>query len=147
LKTISDKGKLNVITIENQRNIFDKKHRSFHFLSKNNESTIKQNDLPAIKSVFENASENTFMIKVKGSSMINAGIEDGDTLVVKKTEQIENGNIVIAEINGKLAVKRVHSSNGQLTLHSENKNFAPIKILKDDMFRIRGIVSMVIKST
>lgn len=88
----------------------------------------------------------TFLIRVTGNSMINAGINTGDILVVDSSVEADSGKIVVAEINGKITVKRYFVDGGKITLAPENEQFPPIKIKKDDKFEIWGVVSSSIKS-
>ena len=61
-----------------------------------------------------------FMLKVKGDSMINAGIFDGDKIIVKKQESASNGDIVVCLIDDSATVKRFFTKNGKIVLHPEN---------------------------
>ena len=61
-----------------------------------------------------------FMLKVKGDSMINAGIFDGDKIIVKKQETANNGDIVVCLIDDSATVKRFFTKNGKIILHPEN---------------------------
>lgn len=67
-----------------------------------------------------------FMLNVEGDSMINAGIFDGDTIVVKQQQTAENGEIVAAMINGEATVKRFYKENKHFRLQPENDNMSPI---------------------
>ena len=80
--------------------------------------------------------ENLFMLRVQGSSMIDAGICDGDKIIVRKQEVAQNGEIVVALVDDGATVKRFYAKNGQIILHPENETlsdmiFAPeeVKIL------------------
>jgi len=89
----------------------------------------------------------TFLIRVTGSSMVKAGINTGDILVVDNSVQAVNGNIVVAAINDELLVKRIKfNDDGSKELISENDTFPPIFVSSDDKFNIWGVVSNVIKS-
>ncbi len=70
--------------------------------------------------------ENLFMLKVKGDSMINAGILDGDKIIVKQTNSCENGDIVVALIDDSATVKRFYNKNGVIILHPENEIYEDI---------------------
>lgn len=134
---------MNILTFEEQRKHYNKTlnfKRNYSY-----DNSLTGNDLSAIHFTLANAAYDSFMIKVSGDSMIEAGISDGDTLVVSKTKKAGNGVIVIAEINGKIAVKRLKILNNKISLVSDNKKYAPIEILDCDKFRIWGTVSMVIK--
>ena len=71
-----------------------------------------------------------FILNVQGESMINAGIFDGDKIVVHKQENAENGEIVVAMIDGEATVKRFYKEKNQIRLQPENDFMAPI-IVKD----------------
>ena len=67
--------------------------------------------------------EELFMLRVQGTSMIDAGIMDGDKIIVRRQQTAENGEIVVAMINeeGSATVKRLFRKNGQVVLHPENE--------------------------
>lgn len=67
-----------------------------------------------------------FMLKVKGDSMINAGILDGDYVIVEKQETAENGQIVVALLSDSATVKRFFRENGHIRLQPENDALSPI---------------------
>ena len=76
--------------------------------------------------------------------MIGAGIHDGDLLVVDRSAEAKNGNVIIAIINGELSVKRYLRSNNQFELVPENPKYKPIRINEGDDVRVWGIVTNVI---
>ena len=86
----------------------------------------------------------TFFVKVQGHSMINAGIHNGDTLIVDRALEPADKKIVIAVINGDMTVKRIKKLRGRLYLMAENDAFQPIEITEDADFQIWGVVSTVI---
>jgi len=86
----------------------------------------------------------TFFVKVEGSSMINAGIHNGDTLIVDRALEPADKKIVIAVINGEMTVKRIRKIKGKLFLMPENENFQPIEITEGSEFQIWGVVTNVI---
>ena len=67
-----------------------------------------------------------FALKVKGTSMIEAGIMDGDTVIVERTSIAENGDIVVALIDDEATVKTFYKENGHFRLQPENKTMLPI---------------------
>jgi repressor LexA len=71
-------------------------------------------------------SENYFALRIRGSSMINAGILDGDLVVVRKQPSAENGEIVIALINDEATCKRLNRYEGQVWLLAENDDYDDI---------------------
>lgn len=86
----------------------------------------------------------TFFVRASGSSMIKAGIQDGDMLVVDRSLEPLHGKIVIASLNGELTVKRLHIEKKKIRLIAENEAFAPIEISEEINFQILGIVTSVI---
>ena len=68
----------------------------------------------------------TFMLKVKGESMINAGIFHGDRVIVEQTNTAENGEIVVALVDDSATVKRFYKENGHYRLQPENDTMEPI---------------------
>lgn len=67
-----------------------------------------------------------FALRVRGDSMINAGILDGDKVIVRPQSSADNGQIVVARIEDEATVKRLQRKNGQIWLMPENENYAPI---------------------
>lgn len=88
----------------------------------------------------------TFFVRVTGDSMINAGLNSGDILVVDRSLESKDGSIVIAVINGDLTVKRLSYNNGTVFLVPENKYYKPIKITDEMNFEVWGVVRSVIHS-
>lgn len=84
--------------------------------------------------------EEYFALRVFGDSMINAGIPDGAILIVHKQPHAENGNIVIAFLNGEQTVKYLKFSGDDMYLVPANNNYLPIHIKKNDDFLILGKV-------
>ena len=72
--------------------------------------------------------EQSFMLTVKGDSMINAGIFDGDQVLVKQQSTAENGDMVVALIDDSATVKTFYKENGYYRLQPENDNMEPIII-------------------
>ncbi len=85
------------------------------------------------------ASGKLFGLRVKGDSMIGAGILDGDRVIVKQQGTAENGEIVCAMIDGEATLKRFYKKGDVITLKAENENYAPI-VLSAGEFRIVGRV-------
>ena len=88
--------------------------------------------------------EATFFVKAQGDSMIGAGIQQGDILIVDKSLTAKSGKIVIAVVDGEFTVKRLHKYKGNITLKAENSDFEDIKISGDDELIIWGVVTSVI---
>ena len=74
-----------------------------------------------------------FILKVHGDSMINCGIMDGDYVVVHKQNTANNGEIVVAIIDGSATVKRFYRENGRFRLQPENNTMAPIYTRRVDI--------------
>lgn len=72
--------------------------------------------------------EDTFMLNVKGTSMINAGIFDGDQIIVRKQESAHNGDIVVAMIEDEVTVKRFFREKDTIRLQPENDTMQPIYV-------------------
>ena len=70
--------------------------------------------------------EETFMLKVKGESMINAGILDGDNILVKRQNTAKNGDMVVALVEDSATVKTFYKENGHIRLQPENDYMDPI---------------------
>ncbi|KIA84809.1 LexA family transcriptional regulator [Flavobacterium sp. AED] len=87
----------------------------------------------------------TFYIKVKGNSMIDAGINDKDVLVVDRSLEPQNNKVAICFIDGEFTVKRIQLEKDCLYLMPENSNYSPIKVTEENQLIIWGIVTYVIK--
>jgi repressor LexA len=91
--------------------------------------------------------EELFAVKVQGTSMINAGILDGDYVIVRQQPRVPNGTIAVAYINGEATVKRVFRTDQGYHLQPENPSLRPIKVTpRDGEFRIGGLVVGVIRA-
>ena len=85
--------------------------------------------------------ENLFMLAVRGESMINAGIYDGDKIIVRQQSTANNGEIVAALIDGCATVKRFYKENGHFRLQPENDTMEPIYVDKVDILgKVVGLV-------
>ncbi len=89
--------------------------------------------------------EATFYARVSGDSMIGAGLEDGDLLVIDRSLNPENRKIAVCLIDGDFTVKRIKKIKKNFYLIAENKKYKPIKIEEDNQLIIWGIVTYVIK--
>ena len=88
----------------------------------------------------------SFMLRVRGHSMIDADIRDGDILVVQKTETCRNGDIVIALLDDEATVKRFFKEHDRIRLQPENQNMQPIYVERDyPNFHIIGLVSGLLR--
>ena len=89
--------------------------------------------------------EATFYARVSGDSMVGAGLEDGDLLVIDRSMNPENGKIAVCLINGDFTVKRIKKEKHKLFLIPENKKYKKIEIKEENELVIWGIVEYVIK--
>lgn len=87
----------------------------------------------------------TFYAKANGNSMIDAGIEDGDILVIDRSIEPTNNKIAVCFIDGDFTIKRIKIEKDCMYLVPENPNFQPIKVTEDNNLIIWGIVTYVVK--
>ncbi|CAA9223959.1 MAG: Error-prone repair protein UmuD [uncultured Adhaeribacter sp.] len=86
----------------------------------------------------------TFFVQVIGDSMQNAGIYEGDIIVVDKSLTAQHGNIVLATIHGEFTVKRFWKTGNKHFLMPENDRYQPTEILPDTGFEVWGVVIHVL---
>lgn len=87
----------------------------------------------------------TFLVRANGESMLGAGIQSGDMLVVDNSIAPTAGKIVIAAVDGQLTVKRLQkNANGAVYLMPENDRFSPIELTAEQAVHIWGVVTNVI---
>lgn len=86
----------------------------------------------------------TFCVRVVGDSMINAGINSGDMLVVDRAITPSNNKIVVAILNGEFTVKRIRKTKNRISLMPENPIYKPIEITEETDFQVWGVVTHVI---
>lgn len=99
-----------------------------------------QEDLEGYIYISFRPKEEYFALRVHGDSMINAGIQDGSILVVHKQETAENGEVVVAMLNGEQTVKRLKILGETTFLWPENPAYDPIPVTAKDSFIILGRV-------
>jgi len=87
----------------------------------------------------------TFYGRVKGDSLINAGISNGDLLIIDRSIEPANGKIAVCYIDGEFTAKRIQISRNEVWLIPENEAYQPIRVTEDNDFMIWGIVTHVIK--
>jgi len=87
----------------------------------------------------------TFYARVSGESMIEAGLDDGDLLVIDRSLNPENGKIAVCFLDGEFTVKRIIKKSKKLYLKPENKKYKEIEINDGNELIIWGIVTYVIK--
>ena len=90
--------------------------------------------------------EGTFLLRVRGESMIGAGINDGDIVVVRNQERVVSGEIGVAVVGGEATVKRLFHEEGTWRLQPENPAMDPIRVWEGDPeFRVAGKVIGVVR--
>ena len=94
---------------------------------------------------FLKRAEDAFALRVRGDSMINAGINDGDLVIVSPNEQTKNGDIVVAILNDEATVKKFEVSGKKIKLIPENKAYLPIEVNTNDDFKLAGKVKGVVR--
>lgn len=88
-----------------------------------------------------------FLLRVNGMSMKDIGIMDGDLLAVHKTEDVRDGQVVVARVDDDVTVKRLERKGATVLLHAENEDFEPIKVdLTSQHLAIEGIAVGIIRS-
>ena len=87
----------------------------------------------------------TFFAKVKGQSMIDAGLDDNDLLVIDRSLEPTNNKIAVCFLDGEFTVKRLRVEKSDVWLQPENPNYPIINITEENDFVIWGIVTNVIK--
>ena len=88
----------------------------------------------------------TFFLRVKGDSMLNAGIKDKDLIIVDKSLRAKPGNIVIAMIDGEFTIKRLSIKNNELYLKAEHHNYPDFRFKNYIDVQIWGVVIYSIHS-
>ncbi|QZE15028.1 translesion error-prone DNA polymerase V autoproteolytic subunit [Halosquirtibacter laminarini] len=89
--------------------------------------------------------EATFYARVRGDSMMDAGLHDGDVLIIDRSLRLQNNQIAVCFVDGEFTVKRVLMEEKQYWLVPENPSFERIRITKENDFIVWGVVSYVIK--
>ena len=82
-----------------------------------------------------------FFVRVNGDSMINAGINDNDILVVDRSVKPSHGKVIIAVLDGQMTVKRLYKRSGKIILMPENDLYKPIEIQDHMSMEIWGVVT------
>ena len=88
-----------------------------------------------------------YLLKVRGMSMRDAGIMDGDLLAVQSTRDAKNGQIVVARLGDEVTVKRFRRHKDVIELHAENPDFQTIVVQPGDPFEIEGLAVGLIRNT
>ncbi|GIU29648.1 transcriptional repressor LexA [Shewanella schlegeliana] len=88
-----------------------------------------------------------FLLRVRGDSMKNIGILEGDLLAVHKIQQARNGQIVVARVEDDVTVKRFEKKGNKVFLHAENEEYSPIEVdLANQSLSIEGLAVGVIRN-
>ncbi len=90
--------------------------------------------------------EATYFLRVRGDSMLGAGIHPGDLLVVDRALTPRDGNVVVAEVDGALTVKRLRLRAGLPELHPDNPAYPVIRFREGQELRIWGVVTSTVHS-
>jgi DNA polymerase V len=98
-----------------------------------------------LNSLLLNNPRDTFLLRVSGDSMMDAGIYEDDLLTVDRKLEARNGQIVVALVDGRATVKTFRKDREGITLVPENKRHVAIKILPENDFQILGVVTNVIR--
>jgi repressor LexA len=94
---------------------------------------------------FLKKAEDAFALRIRGDSMINAGINDGDLVIVSPNEEARNGDIIVAMLNDEATVKRFELIDKKIKLIAENSAYSPIEIKSEDNFNLVGKVKGVVR--
>ena len=107
--------------------------------------TPEQEDTFSIPKYWVKGSNKKFILKVKGNSMINANIHDGDLVVIEQTPAPQNGDIVAVNIDGNATLKTLKIGKTSITLIPENEAYEPIVVSKEEEFYVLGKAVGVIR--
>ena len=88
-----------------------------------------------------------YLLRVRGMSMRDAGIRDGDLLAVKQGKEAVNGQIVVARLGDEVTVKRFHRHLNQIELRAENPDFPPIFVQPGEPFELEGLAVGLIRGS
>ena len=80
-----------------------------------------------------------YLLRVRGDSMVEDGIHDGDLIAVHRSAVAQNGQIVVARVDGEITVKRFQRDHARITLLPRNPDYAPIVVAPDADFAIEGL--------
>jgi repressor LexA len=87
-----------------------------------------------------------YLLRVRGMSMRDAGIMDGDLLAVQTTREARNGQIVVARLGDDVTVKRFHRDQNRIELHAENPDYPTIVVQPGEPFEIEGLAVGLIRN-
>jgi len=108
----------------------------------------KATDHVSVSSKFISHPENTYAFRVQGNSMNNAGIDEGDIVLIEATKELKDKDLVIASIEGCGTIKRLGLNDNSITLlpESNDKSHKPIYLHPSDSFAISGKVIQILKT-
>lgn len=98
-----------------------------------------------IRELLIHQADATFFMRVRGSSMRNAGIDDGDFIIVDKSITPRHGHIVLAVIDGEFTLKRLYQKNNITKLQAANPCFTDILIKSEQELSIWGVITWTLK--
>ena len=93
------------------------------------------------------ASKPDYLLKVRGMSMRDIGILDGDLLAVQSTQNVRNGQIVVARVGDEVTVKRYQRLSDHIALHAENPDYPTIVVQPGEPFAIEGLAVGLIRNS
>ena len=105
---------------------------------------FKQDRISLDKELIKNK-EATFFARVSGQSMVGAGLDNNDLLVIDRSLEPTNNKIAVCYLNGEFTVKRVKIKKDHIYLVPENDKYEPIKVTGENEFIVWGIVTYVVK--
>ena len=105
---------------------------------------FKESKISIDQEVVKNESA-TFYARVVGQSMQGAGLDDGDLIVIDRSQEPENGKIAVCYVDGEFTVKRLKVENDCIYLMPENKKYKALRVTEENQLIIWGVVTFVIK--
>ncbi|NLY26328.1 MAG: transcriptional repressor LexA [Alcaligenaceae bacterium] len=103
-----------------------------------------EREVPVEPSLFSQTPH--FLLRVRGASMRDAGILDGDLLAVRKAVEARDGQIIVARLGDDVTVKRLRTSGGIVQLLPENPDFQPITVSPEEDFSLEGVAVGLIRT-
>ena len=106
---------------------------------------IEAVDIPEVTEVPESllAGGNNFALQVQGESMIDEGIRDGDVLIIRKQNHADNGQTVVAQIEGEVTIKKFYQRDGRVELRPANEKLKPLVVPAEKVEIIGVVVGLV----
>lgn len=105
---------------------------------------FKEDSIDLNRELIKNPSS-TFFARVRGDSMVEMGIADGDLLIIDKSLEPKDGKIAVCFVDGEFTLKQISIRNNQIWLMPANPKYKPIVVTEENEFMIWGIVTYVIK--